>query len=298
MKRAFRFLGLTAICVALAACGGGGGDASSTATGTFTAENFAAKADEAAQILIGSYGLAALVDPSRSSAGGPASVSSSAKRPLAMKKAQAIHQATVQCAVSGSLAVTMMVGSEDANTVGDKVSFTASNCDDGLGSVSGTMLGTLTSFAETATSASGSFSMRFDDFGTAALKINGTGSASAFVTETSAKVTFSFVGLSMKGSSSTVNLAHTGEVALSGSGASLGFSGQVSAGDQTFTLQQLQPFQMSGGSRIPTSGRLRISDSVGAYVDVVPGPNRYVYRYYAADNKSDTPDHTADGRQF
>ena len=311
------WLGLTVLCVALAACGGGGGggdhpsgnEMPSAATGDFSTANYAGVADDVAHALIDSANsgetLGGLVPQSAGASQATAAtgalldIEAFAARSFIRQHGHEqplATQTTTQPCDTGHLALTATYADANTFTAGDSVTVTSVGCVLSGAAVTGSIRLVVDQFSETANGASARFSVTHNDFGTPSMRVNGTATLFIAADSTSETITLQFLGMTTTKGSVQHRWYHSVTVSANSSGTTLSYGGFHLGPTGYFRLQQLQDFDISNGA--PASGVLQVSDAQGDRLKIIAMGDHFRYELYLAGNAGSVPDASAEGLAF
>ncbi len=298
-----RIAPLALACAAvLAGCGGGGGsngDAGQAASSKsdISSANYASFTSPLARSVVDASGgssFSGLVDTSRASSlhapvGYTAALAGRAMRLSAgtARPAQTTSE-TINCDFGG----TMQVSVDDADnnqtlSKGDSISIVATACrlEAGGAVASGSMSMRLdalqldTKGSVLSLQASGSFAGL--TVGTDAL--SGSFSASATTAadgSTSVSMAYSDMAVTSAAGNLHFDISFTGQMSASGA-MRYSVNGQLEVGGERYTLQQMEPFTVSGAH--PTSGSVRLSDAAGDAIWLTAKPDDKIdFAFYPA----------------
>ena len=312
-KSAIRWMSLTALCAALAACGGGGGDGGSNggggggdgmpraATGDFNAGTYAATANAVSQTVLdgaettqGMGSLLPLSATGQASHGLP-NVQQIAANKLfkrtRFEQPQATESESMPCD-TGSLTYTYEYRDVNNINVGDSVTIASNSCVLGGEALSGSVKATITRYSESQTGFSGGFSMSFSSFGSNEQRFNGAVNLSLSESSSGASFRAEYRGLSYTSEGVTAGWYHTVAFAMDATSTRLSVGGFTQVNNAFYRLEQRTPFTWGA---YPSAGELVISDAQGDWVRITATQNNFVYDYFNADNKTGTPNATVTG---
>jgi hypothetical protein len=302
-------LGLT-----LVACGGGGGggdDAPANpqaATGDFTAGAYRTETDQALEPLLLAFAFEGTVgttrpfasDESRAraaaagSAGGAALQTGGFERRLAERllarggRVQALATESLgssACTDGGSLDLTVTYADPQKFTPGDRIVATSNACvEDGF-AIGGSFSLVLSEFRESASSISVKARIVADQFGSTALRIDGTGRIALVMNDqaTAGTVSITYDGMSVVAGAKQFVWDHGYTYIYDETGETFELGGYVAVNDRHYRIRQDQTFVVDSGGTL-MSGRISLFDKDGDRVQVDAFSGSSTYTFFVAGN--------------
>ncbi|AKJ31488.1 hypothetical protein [Caldimonas brevitalea] len=286
----------------LSACGGGGGGGGddnagpSAATGDLTNTNYDGTTRSGAAAVSSSVkgpSVLTLAAGVTNAGGGGVDLSVRGVSQLMLQRlnptrsaqAAATESGSIACPYGGSMTFTADVSGEEPRR-GDKVTFTANDCKNGFDApvVNGRVIATVLEATETKLS----MRMAFEAFGPAGEALNGSVTYTASESNGSERIAFTFEGMAGAGAGADARMWYTLELSEDASTGkqTVSASGFVVVGSDAYKLQQDAAFTLSGGR--PVSGKFRLIDKQGDYVELVAGTTAYTATFYAAGSTAPT----------
>lgn len=304
----------TAIAVALGftlvACGGGGGGGSDdapansqAATGDFTAGSYQAETDRALEPLLLAFAFegtdgsvrpfAAGETPARAAAAGFAGSATLQAGRFERRLAERLlrRDARVQplatenlgstaCTDGGSLELTVTYADAQKFTPGDRIVATSNACIEDGQAIGGSFSLVLSEFRESPSSISLKARIVADDFGSTALRIDGTGRIALVMNEqaTAGTVSITYDGMSVVAGAEQFVWDHGYTYIYDETGETFELDGHVAVNDRHYRLRQGQPFVVDGSGSL-MSGSVSLIDKDGdrVQVDAFSGASTYTF---------------------
>lgn len=315
--RACKTVAVAALGLALAACGGGGGgggddgrEGPQAATGDFTADNYQAETDAALEPLLLAFAFDGTVGTARPFAGGDSRARAAAADAAGVPAWQAgrferrllealiARESRVQaaeyvgstaCSGGGFLDFDFTYANPDAFTPGDRIDVTSDGCIEDGQLIGGRLSLVLSAYDDTGSSIGFEARLVADDFGGAALRIDGTGrlTLATNVEGTAGTGTITYAGMSVAAGGEQLVWDHGYSYVFTETSETLVLDGYVAVDGRYYDIRQDVPFAVDA-SGVLASGRAALLDKDGDRVQIDAAGGNSSYTFFAAGSSTPT----------